>query len=144
MRRIKNSRTIASLFDGQCHFIRIRTSSHLIDHTLRQSNFNFGQPTGEPRHVRRIGSLVSQLISRRGYAKSFANEELQRVIGTALGEQLQSAIKVGNLRNGVLQVFASDSVTLQELNFQKRKILKSIQEELPEDKVTDLRFRIQT
>ncbi|MFK8113292.1 MAG: DUF721 domain-containing protein [Rubripirellula sp.] len=87
---------------------------------------------------------MSQLMSRRGYARGFANEEFQRVIASALGAQLSSAFQVGNLRNGVLQVYASDSVTLQELNFQKRKILKQIQEQLPNDKVTDLRFRIQS
>lgn len=98
----------------------------------------------ERKHVRRIGSLVSQLISRRGYARVYANEELQRVIASAISDQLADAFHVGNLRNGVLQVFASDSVTLQELNFQKRKILKQIQSEMPDDKVTDLRFRIQS
>ncbi len=37
-----------------------------------------------------------------------------------------------------LQVYASDSVTLQELNFQKRSILKQMQKAHPESNVTDL------
>jgi len=48
------------------------------------------------------------------------------------------------VRGGVLQIFASDSVTLQELTFRKRAILKRIQADLPDNKINDLRFRIQT
>ncbi len=94
--------------------------------------------------VRKIGSLVNQLMSRRGYAQAIASEELQATIATSVGSELASSVHVGNLRQGVLQVFVSDSVTLQELNFQKRSILKKIQSELPHSGVIDLRFRIQT
>lgn len=83
-------------------------------------------------------------MSRRGYAQVFAGEELHRVIATVVGEPLQSAFQVGKLKAGVLQIYASDSVTLQELNFQKRTILRSVQKEFPDSKVTDLRFRIQS
>ena len=61
-----------------------------------------------------------------------------------VGESLSDAFRVGNLRQGVLQVYASDSVTLQELNFRKRAILKRIQTEAPDSKITDLRFRVQS
>lgn len=98
--------------------------------------------TNKPQ-VRRIGSLVNQLMSRRGYAQVLSNDELHRVIAAAVGQPLEAAFQVGKLKAGVLQVYASDSVTLQELNFQKRTILKRIQTEIPGNKVTDLRFRIQ-
>ncbi len=99
--------------------------------------------TEKPR-IRRIGSLVSQLMSRRGYGQILANQDFHRVIAAAVGEQLESAFEVGQLKAGVLQVYTSNSVTLQELNFQKRTILRKIQAELPGNKVTDLRFRIQS
>jgi len=83
-------------------------------------------------------------MSRRGYAQVAANEELRQAIASAIGDQLASAFQVGNLRLGVLQVYAADSVTLQELNFHKRAILQHLQRELPGNKVTDLRFRIQS
>ncbi len=94
--------------------------------------------------VRKIGSLVNQLMSRRGYAQATVTSELQSAIVSSVGVELASSLQVGNLRQGVLQVFASDSVTLQELNFQKRLILRKIQQDLPHTGVTDLRFRIQT
>ena len=85
--------------------------------------------TNKPQ-VRRIGSLVNQLMSRRGYAQVLANEELHGVIAAAVGEQLGTAFQIGKLKAGVLHIYASDSVTLQELNFQKRTILKRIQVDL--------------
>lgn len=97
----------------------------------------------ENRRVRKIGSLVSQLISRRGYAQATANDELLSSIVSAVSRELESAIRVGNLRRGVLQVYATDSVTLQELNFQKRTILRRIQQDMPHANVNDLRFRVQ-
>lgn len=101
-----------------------------------------GKPKGKAR-VQKMSSLVSQLMSRRGYAQIAVGDEFQATIGAAVGEQLSAAISVGNVKKGVLQLYAADSVTLQELNFQKRKILKRIQQDLPQSKVTDLRFRIQ-
>lgn len=83
-------------------------------------------------------------MSRRGYAQAVAGEDLRRAIASTIGDQLGSSFQVGNLRNGVLQVYAADSVTLQELNFRKIAILKHLQQELPDNKVTDLRFRIQS
>ena len=94
------------------------------------------------RPVRKIGSLIGQLMARRGYAQGFANDELQRMVEAAAGPAMAGSIRVGNLRSGVLQIYALDSVTLQELNFSKRQILRRIQAELPAGKVTDLRFRI--
>ena len=96
------------------------------------------------RNVRPIGSLVNQLMSRRGYAQALANDHLHRVIASAVGHPLDTSFQVGKLSAGVLHIYATDSVTLQELNFQKRSILRLLQAEVPDSKITDLRFRVQT
>ena len=102
------------------------------------------QQNAEKPRVRRIGSIVGQLISRRGYAQVSANEAMHQLILAEGGADLGTGLQVGNLRQGVLHLYASDSATLQELNFRKRGILKRLQRELPENKIKDLRFRIQT
>lgn len=94
--------------------------------------------------ARKIGSIVSQLMSRRGYAQITSSDELSETVMAVVGAELGSAVTVGNLRGGVLQIYAADSVTLQELNFQKRQILKQIQKAHLQSDVTDLRFRIQS
>ena len=101
-------------------------------------------PANQPRRVQKIGSIVSQLMSRRGYGQITASDEISDTVAAAVGKELAAAISVGNLRGGVLQVYATDSVTLQELNFQKREILRRIQQSHPQSSVTDLRFRIQS
>lgn len=98
----------------------------------------------ERRKVRKIGSIMSQLMSRRGYAQVLANEELQAALVAAVGPDLAASVRAGNVRGGVLSIYASDSVTLQELNFQKRVILKRIQADVPQSKISDVRFRIQS
>ncbi|MFG0263374.1 MAG: DUF721 domain-containing protein [Novipirellula sp. JB048] len=101
--------------------------------------------TAEERpRVRKIGSLVNQLIARRGYAQVAVVDEIQAAVSALIDERIRSNIRVGNLKRGVLEIYASDSVTLQELNFQKRPILKKIQKAHPNSKITDLRFRIQS
>jgi hypothetical protein len=103
-----------------------------------------GDASTEKPRIRRIGSLVNQLISRRGYAQVAVNEQLHQVITTVLGESLHASFRVGNLKGGVLQIFATDSVTLQEMNFQKRAILQRIRQEKSFQNVVDVRFRIQS
>ena len=93
--------------------------------------------------VRKVGSIINQLMARRGYAQATASEQLQGIVRSAVGDPLGRGIEVGALKAGVLQVYATDSVSMQELNFQKRKILRRIQSDMPSSKVTDLRFRIQ-
>ncbi len=93
--------------------------------------------------VRKIGSLVSQLMSRKGYAQATANDELQNSVNESVGEVLAKSVQVGKLNRGVLQLYASDSVTMQELVFQKRKILAGIQSSMPQSKITDLKFKVQ-
>jgi hypothetical protein len=92
--------------------------------------------------VQSIGSLVSQLISRRGYAQSGVTNQFEQIIRGVLGPGLAKEITVGKLNRGVLKVFAGDSVTVQELMFQKRTLVRRIQAEMPDAKLTDIRFEV--
>ena len=94
--------------------------------------------------VQRIGNLVQQLMARRGYAQVEATEQIHAAISSVVTGDLGKQIVVGKINRGVLNVFASDSVVLQELTFQKRAILKRIKKELPQAKITDIRFKVQT
>lgn len=82
-------------------------------------------------------------MSRRGYSQSIVNEHLSQSLTVAVDPILAPACQVGNLRAGVLQIYVSDSVSLQELNFQKRQILKKMQADVGGEKILDIRFRLQ-
>ncbi len=98
----------------------------------------------QPRRIRKIGSLVSQLMSRRGYAQATVTDELQLSLAETVGETLRTSVRVGYVNRGVLQIYAADSVTMQELVFQKRSILTGIQTSMPQSNITDLKFKVQT
>lgn len=102
------------------------------------------QPTDDDRgkYPRKIGALVNQLIARRGYAQVQAADVMQQAVAAAVGESLAASVRAGNVRRGVLELYADDSVTLQELTFMKRTILKKIRAVMPDGTVTDIRFRI--
>ena len=101
-------------------------------------------PETTKRNVQSIGALVSQLISRRGYAQIAATDKYREAITAAVGKEMADEVTVGKLNRGVLKLFAKDSVTIQELTFQKRSIISRITKEMPDAKITDIRFAVLT
>lgn len=91
---------------------------------------------------RRIGSVIQQLMARRGYNQIQSANELEDSVKSILGDQIAKSIRVGEVRRGVLTVFADDSATMQELVFSQRKLLKKLQEKHPQAAIKDVRFRI--
>ncbi len=91
-----------------------------------------------------IAEALSELMTRRGYARVQAASELSQLWSQAVGQLLAAASFPGPIRRGVLEVIVSNSATLQELTFIKRKIIKDIQRLAPDQKIRDLRFRIGT
>ncbi len=91
---------------------------------------------------RRIGSIINQLMARRGYAQVESASALQGSVTKAVGNLLASSIRVGDVKRGVLHIYANDSSAMQELTFQKRKILKIVQADHPSSKINDVRFRV--
>lgn len=92
---------------------------------------------------RRIGTIVSQLMSRRGYASVGAEHAMTASISATLGPGLANSFSVGKLSRGVLHLYAIDSVVMQELTFQKRQILRRLAKDHPQAKIKDIRLRVQ-
>ena len=88
-----------------------------------------------------MGDVVNDLIARRGYLQSKTAEVLKNTWQQIVGPQLARNTEVGNVRRNVLDVFAKNSVVMQELSFQKVKILKRLQATDCGSKIRDLRFR---
>ncbi|MBP90222.1 MAG: hypothetical protein CMJ64_26525 [Planctomycetaceae bacterium] len=90
----------------------------------------------------RISEVVSRLLSRRGYAQVQQGADCEQAWKRVVGEKLAENSRVGRLQRGVLEIAVKNSVTLQELTFQKRKLLKQLQESIGTEQVRDLRFRL--
>ena len=96
-------------------------------------------------HVRKpksIGNVIAQLITVRGYGRIQADTNFAAAWKSVVGEGLAKFTHTGRLRRGVLEVTVANSMTIQELTFQKQQILKQLQTTLPDAKIRDLRFRV--
>ncbi|MEZ6090586.1 MAG: DUF721 domain-containing protein [Pirellulaceae bacterium] len=94
------------------------------------------------RHPRRIGLIVNQLMTRRGYGQVRTQEDIARIIQLTVGKELAKACRPGHVRRGLLEIGVTDSVAVQELSFQKRVLVKALQKEFPQSGIKDIRFRV--
>ncbi len=89
-----------------------------------------------------IGNIVAELLARRGYGRLQAADACgaawQQAVGPALGGQTRA----GQVRRGVLEVWVTNSTLVQELSFEKARLLSVLIELLPEEKIRDLKFRV--
>lgn len=91
---------------------------------------------------KRIAELVSRLMSRKAYAQMQTSDQRESAWARVVGTELASVCRVGNVRRGVLEVFVTSSVAIQELTFQKKRFVKMMVMELPDLKMHDIRFRV--
>jgi len=94
------------------------------------------------RKPKAIGDVLAQLITARGYGRIQANANFSAAWKTAVGPALAKYTLPGRLRRGVLEITVANSMTIQELTFQKQEVLKKLQAEVPDAKIRDLRFRV--
>ena len=94
-------------------------------------------------HARSVSQVLDRLFLEKGYANEQSREELLTAWEKAVGPVLCSQSKVGLLKRGMLQIFAANEIIMSELDFQKAKALKSLQQSLPEMKIRGLKFHLQ-
>jgi len=94
--------------------------------------------------ARPIGSVMRKLLAEKGYAAVQASQELAEAWPHAVGESLAKYTRPGKLARGVLSVEVANSLVLQEIHFEKNRVLKALQVALPAHKLSDLRFRVVT
>lgn len=81
-------------------------------------------------------------MARKGYAQTETADELATVWQKVAGPKWKTKTKVGIIRRGVLEIMVSSSIVIQQLEFEKRKLLSELQAQLPKNNLKDLRFRI--
>ena len=94
------------------------------------------------REPKRLDEVVARLMQRRGYAEVHLAGEIEEAWSGAAGRELDGVASPGRLSRGTLEVVAADSLTVQELTFQKEELLNKLQRALPEAGIRDLRFRV--
>jgi len=89
-----------------------------------------------------ISQPIHRLLTRYGFANVQERAAWDRALQQAAGVALARHCRAGQYRGGVLEIVVGNSTTLQELTFQKRRLVKKLNELLPGFNVRDIRFRI--
>ena len=95
-----------------------------------------------PKGPQKIADVLAQLMARRGFARTRAAANCEAAWREAAGELAARFTRVGQVRRGKLEITVANSTLVQELNFQKRNILRTLTRLLPEDQIRDLRIRV--
>ena len=109
---------------------------------LRDAERILEQRRWRVREPKRIADVVSRLLARRGYAQVEGTVELQQVWQQTVETGLATHSRPAHLRRGVLEVYVRNSAALQELTFQKKRLLQQLQMTSLGQQIRDLRFRV--
>jgi predicted nucleic acid-binding Zn ribbon protein len=101
----------------------------------QRRRFHGGQP-------KRMADVLAQLVQKKGYAQVRAAQAYHEAWNSAAGPHFGSVTEPGQVRRGVLEVTAANSLVMQELTFEKERLLASIQQALPEAGIKQLRFKV--
>jgi predicted nucleic acid-binding Zn ribbon protein len=88
-----------------------------------------------------IGNVLSELMSRRGYARVQSAAAYDAAWQEAVGPLAAQYTRVGQLRRGTLEIVVANSTLVQELGFQKQTLLQTLAELLPDEGIKNIRFR---
>lgn len=86
--------------------------------------------------------LVSQLISRKQWAQTQWNDQLQQIWRQAIGQELAEKTRATRINRGRLEVLVEGSAAMQQLAFVKSTLLAKMQQQLPEANILSIRFRV--
>lgn len=94
------------------------------------------------RRPKAIGDVLAQVLTKKNYAAVQTNQQLTETWTAAAGPRLAPFTEVVRINRGRLEVTVSSSTMMQELTFEKARILAAVRDAMPETKITDLRLRV--
>jgi hypothetical protein len=97
------------------------------------------RPPRRPKDPTAIGTLISGLMSRKGYSQSAV--AVTKVLGSA--EPLKQ-MRPGDVKRGVFEIHVTHPALVQELSFQQSELLSVLKQLIPDQKIRSLRFRVGT
>jgi hypothetical protein len=90
-----------------------------------------------------ISSIIDRLMLEKGYSAQQSRDLIEEQWRLAVGSLLSSQSKVGQIKRGVLQIFAANEIVRSELEFEKSKALRLLQAELPTMRITGVKIHLQ-
>lgn len=96
------------------------------------------------RPAKAIGSVMGQLLAKKGYGQVQAAKSCAAAWQEAVGSRFEKDTRCGAVRRGILEVTVGSSLVLQELTFLKSQLVKDLARLAPEHKITGLKFKVGT
>jgi len=87
-----------------------------------------------------IAGALKKLIKKQGMEKEINQQKATDIWGEIVGKRIKEHTKPVDVRFGVLTVKTSTPVWRQELQFQKKNIVDSINKKLKKTTIKDIRF----
>lgn len=94
------------------------------------------------RRPKRTSDIIGQMMARQGYAQNRSNDELNEAWEVAVGPTKVKHTKAGRISRGILEVHVASSAAMNRLSFEKQKLLSTMQQQLPQNKIKDIRFKL--
>jgi predicted nucleic acid-binding Zn ribbon protein len=95
-----------------------------------------------PRAPQQLGTILAELMARRGFARVQSTMALETAWRDAAGGVFSPHTRVGAVRRGKLEITVTSSTLAQELTFHKSALLEAIRKALPGENIRDLGFRV--
>jgi predicted nucleic acid-binding Zn ribbon protein len=89
-----------------------------------------------------ISDIVKNVFLKLENEKTFSKEDVEASWKEIAGEAGFKHSRPMTLRGGVLTVCVDSSVWMQEMNMQKRRILKRLKSAFGKDRISELHFKI--
>ncbi len=96
----------------------------------------------------KMDRLVSELLTRRGYARVKAASQLADVWGDVVGDRIARMTTAGTIRRGILEVTCKNSAVMQELAFKKHSLVTKLNQKMGSQgnienlQIKDLKLRV--
>ena len=87
-----------------------------------------------------IAGAIKKLIRKQGLEKEINQQKAIDLWGDVVGQKIKEQTEPIEVKFGVLTVKTTNSIWRQELQFQKKKIVKSINKKLIKTTIKDVRF----
>ncbi len=89
-----------------------------------------------------INSVLGQLFARRGWQKRLHMHSVFDFWNKAVGKEIADHAQPSIIRGKVLWVLVSDQIWMQQLQFQKKYLLDTINSRLKDPKISDIKFKL--
>ena len=87
-----------------------------------------------------IAGALKKLIKKQGMEKEINQQKATNIWGEVVGKKIEEHTEPVDVKFGVLTVKTSNPVWRQELQFQKKSIMNSINKKLKKTTIKDIRF----